>query len=99
MRSRSNYVGLHHHAAGPIDSWNTGAFVLNRANPIEDIRDGLGQTIFISEKKVGNDPYADLGWISGTKATLRNMGSLNSRLLAAVAPRLYGRDCPAWIFQ
>ncbi|HIF30163.1 MAG TPA: DUF1559 domain-containing protein [Planctomycetaceae bacterium] len=98
--ARSNYVGMHHHTSAPIDTWNSGTFVLNRANRVLDIRDGLSQTLFISEKRiVGGDPYADLGWMSGTRATLRNMSELNrplGRLVAAPPPaaQLPGLDLP-----
>ena len=37
----------------------------------DDIPDGAGHTIFVGEKIVTAD---DLGWMSGTRATLRNTG-------------------------
>lgn len=98
--ARSNYVGMHHHTSAPIDTWNSGVFVLNKANRVLDIRDGLSQTLFLSEKQIdNNDPYADLGWMSGTRATLRNMSELNGPLAkpSAITPakaQLPGLDLP-----
>jgi prepilin-type processing-associated H-X9-DG protein len=46
---------------------------LNSKLAFEDLRDGPSYTLFIGEKRAG---YAeDLGWMSGTSATLRNTGT------------------------
>jgi prepilin-type processing-associated H-X9-DG protein len=42
----------------------------------DDIADGSSQTIFLGEKLMDQ---ADLGWISGTKSTLRNTGLTPNR--------------------
>lgn len=66
------YAGCHHDAEAPIDADNNGAFVLNTVIRRRDISDGLGYTLFIGEKL----PDAwELGWLSGTRATLRNTGT------------------------
>ena len=49
---------------------------LNSAVRLEDVTDGASQTIFVSEKL--NDGL-DQGWASGTRASLRNMGSRANR--------------------
>jgi prepilin-type N-terminal cleavage/methylation domain-containing protein/prepilin-type processing-associated H-X9-DG protein len=67
----SNYAACHHDKEAPIAETNNGAFILNRCLPIEEFGDGLSQTIFLGEK-VGE--AGDLGWMSGTRATLRNTG-------------------------
>jgi len=67
----SNYAGCHHDTEAPIAETNNGAFILNRALRVEDFSDGLSQTIFLGEKVVD---AGDLGWMSGTRATLRNTG-------------------------
>jgi prepilin-type N-terminal cleavage/methylation domain-containing protein/prepilin-type processing-associated H-X9-DG protein len=87
VMSRSGYVGIHHHLEAPIDEWNTGAFILNRANRVIDFRDGLSNTMFLSEKLMEEDPYADLGWMSGTRATLRNVSECNGLLDPPMGPR------------
>ncbi len=69
----TNYVGSHNHLEEPIDEGNHGIFFLNRAVAYEDILDGASQTIFIGEKLIDRDET--LGWMSGTRATLRNTGS------------------------
>jgi prepilin-type N-terminal cleavage/methylation domain-containing protein/prepilin-type processing-associated H-X9-DG protein len=74
----SNYAGVHHDVEAPIDVDNNGVFFLNSHLRYDDITDGPSHTLFIGEKPF--DSY-DLGWMSGTRATLRNTGSaLNSSL-------------------
>ncbi len=68
----SNYVGCHSGVETPIDATNNGAFILNKAMRYEDIPDGLSNTVFIGEKV--NDGTGE-GWASGTRATLRNLGT------------------------
>ena len=83
-RGVSNYAGCHHDVESPIDATNHGVFFLNSAVRDRDIRDGRSHTIFVGEKTIsGPDPVLgmsgsadDLGWMSGTQATLRNTGWL-----------------------
>lgn len=67
----SSYVGFHHPTEKPIDETDHGVFVLNRPISRDDVTDGLTNTAFVAEKLT---PYDDLGWLSGTRATLRNVG-------------------------
>lgn len=72
----SIYAACHNDREAPIDEDNNGSFILNRKLTLEDIKDGATYTIFVGEKFV--DEY-DLGWLSGTPATLRNAGfAINS---------------------
>ena len=73
--SATNYAGCHNHIEAPIDINNTGVFILNRGIRYDDITDGTSNTIFVGEKRVGDD---DFGWVSGTRASLRNTSSINS---------------------
>jgi len=74
-QSLSSYAGLHHDVEAFIVADNHGVFYLNSAVTYEGVRDGSSQTIFLGEKVAEN---MDLGWMSGTRATLRNTGtSLN----------------------
>ncbi len=77
----SPYCGIHHSREAPIDSSNDGFFVLNTSFRVDDIPDGLSSTAMLSEKLTLG---TDLGWLSGTRATLRNAGtnSLLNRTLA-----------------
>lgn len=68
----SHYAGCHHDVEAPIDEDNNGVFFLNSAVRYEDITDGSSHTFFVGEKMP--DPDQDLGWISGTRWTLRNTG-------------------------
>ena len=74
----SNYAAVHHDVEAPIDSDNHGVFFLNRKVRRDDITDGPSHTLFVGEKLL---EAGDLGWMSGTRATLRNTGTaLNSDL-------------------
>ncbi|MBW3539490.1 MAG: DUF1559 domain-containing protein [Planctomycetes bacterium] len=69
---RSNYAGCHHDGEAPIDVDNNGVLFLNSSVRHEEIPDGSSNTIYIGEH-VGEP--TTLGWVSGTRATLRNAGS------------------------
>jgi prepilin-type processing-associated H-X9-DG protein len=71
-RWQSNYAGCHHDVEAPIDQDNHGVFFLNSSIQPHDVSDGVSHTIFVGEKR--NDHYG-LGWMSGTRETLRNTGS------------------------
>jgi prepilin-type processing-associated H-X9-DG protein len=68
----SNYAGVHHDLDEAIDVDNHGVFYLNSAVRNQDVSDGTASTLFIGEKQF--DGETDLGWMSGTGATLRNTG-------------------------
>ncbi len=68
---QSSYAACYHDVEAPIAAENAGVFFLNSAVASDDIKDGLSRTIFVGEKS----RTGDLGWISGTRATLRNTGS------------------------
>ena len=88
----SEYAGNHHHVEAPIDVGNNGLFFLNSHLRYQDVSDGSSQTFFLGEKLT---TAGDLGWMSGTRSTLRNTGTpLNDILsLAGGRPdRLVGPD-------
>jgi prepilin-type N-terminal cleavage/methylation domain-containing protein/prepilin-type processing-associated H-X9-DG protein len=70
----SSYAGCHHDVESPIDADNHGVFFLNSHVRSRDLKHGTSHTIFVGEKITA--PSGDLGWMSGTRATLRNTGSL-----------------------
>ena len=71
----SNYAGVHDSRTVPIDDDNNGLLFQNRQIALDDIPDGAGYTLLVGEILRRSD---DLGWASGTNATLRNTGvSLN----------------------
>jgi prepilin-type N-terminal cleavage/methylation domain-containing protein/prepilin-type processing-associated H-X9-DG protein len=79
----SNYAAVHHDVEAPIDADNHGTFFLNSRLRYDDITDGPSHTLFLGEKLCDPD---DLGWMSGTRATLRNTGSpLNTPLPTLLA--------------
>ena len=68
----SDYAGVHHDVEAPIDVDNNGVFYLNSRVRYQDVTDGSSQTLFIGEKLTLD---GDLGWLSGTRSTLRNTGT------------------------
>ena len=73
---QSNYAAVHDGREVPIDTTNNGSFFLNSAVSLDDLFDGSSYTMFVSEKIPDS---TELGWSSGTRASLRNLGSpLNS---------------------
>jgi len=85
----TNYAGIHHDRESPIDADNNGMFFLNSFVHAKDVEDGLSHTAMISEKL--ND-RVDLGWSSGTRASLRNISGVASgqKTFVATNPTLPG---------
>jgi prepilin-type N-terminal cleavage/methylation domain-containing protein len=72
----SNYAGCHHDVEAPIDAGNHGMLFLDSRVRFSDIADGSSHTLLISERR-GSE--GDLGWASGTRATLRNTSPIPKR--------------------
>ncbi len=68
----SHYAGIHDSREVPIDITNNGALFLNSAIRFDDVADGVSHTLFVGEKLID---ASELGWSSGTRASLRNLGS------------------------
>ncbi|HET6879462.1 MAG TPA: DUF1559 domain-containing protein [Pirellulales bacterium] len=79
----SNYAGCHHDVEAPIDLDNHGVLFLNSSVRFKDITDGPAQTIFFGEKL---SRTFELGWLSGTRSTLRNTGTPINRTSSAGGP-------------
>jgi prepilin-type N-terminal cleavage/methylation domain-containing protein/prepilin-type processing-associated H-X9-DG protein len=89
----TSYAGCHHDSESPIDVDNNGVLFLNSSVAYEQIPDGSSSTIFIGELIVEG---TDLGWVSGTRATLRNTGTpLNAFTMVAQLPAPGGAGVPA----
>ena len=71
----STYAGCHNDVEAPIDQDNHGVLFLNSHVGSRDVTDGTSHTIYVGEKSV-DEHELDLGWMSGTRATLRNTGEL-----------------------
>jgi prepilin-type N-terminal cleavage/methylation domain-containing protein/prepilin-type processing-associated H-X9-DG protein len=65
------YAGCHNATEGPIDKDNNGLLFLNSQLRYTDILDGSSQTLLLGEMLPRE---TSLGWVSGTRATLRNTG-------------------------
>ena len=68
-----NYSGCFGGEDVAIDTTNTGLLFLNSSIGYQAIRDGASNTILAGEKRISRG-MKDLGWMSGTMATLRNTG-------------------------
>jgi type II secretory pathway pseudopilin PulG len=75
--TNSSYAGLHHSLSSPITASNDGLLFLNAWVRPDEVPDGMSATILLGEKL---SYPGDLGWVSGTRATLRNSGTpINSQ--------------------
>ncbi len=80
--AHSSYVGCSNSTEAPIDANNNGLLFLNSKIRFSDILDGSSSTLLLGEAPVAQD---SLGWVSGTRATLRNsVGIDNPNYFAAV---------------
>ena len=84
----NNYAACHNDVEAPIDAGNKGVFFLNSHIRYDDVTDGTANTIFVGEKL---RDAKELGWMSGTRATLRNAGH-GINLSLAVLNGLAGDD-------
>ena len=72
-RYATNYMGCTGGDDVPIDTNNNGLFFLNSSVQDKEIRDGASNTIMLGERRLEDFMGTrDLGWMSGTSATLRN---------------------------
>ena len=69
----SSYAGCFGGDDVAIDMNNNGLLFLNSGVGYQEIRDGASNTILAGEKIIPMG-FKDLGWMSGTMATLRNTG-------------------------
>jgi prepilin-type N-terminal cleavage/methylation domain-containing protein len=74
----SSYAGCHHDSEAPIDVTNNGVLYMNSRIRIDDIEDGASNTFLVGE--VVHDA-TELSWASGTRATLRNTGTMVNQSL------------------
>jgi prepilin-type N-terminal cleavage/methylation domain-containing protein len=72
----SSYAGCHHDIEAPIDADNHGMLFLDSRIRFVDILDGSSRTLLIAERR---GSQKDLGWASGTRATLRNASPFRER--------------------
>lgn len=68
--SGTSYCGVHNDFETPIDVNQNGVLFLNSSIRFEQIRDGSTNTAFILETQQGTG--SALGWMSGTRSSLRN---------------------------
>lgn len=71
--ARSSYAGCHHDVEVPIAEDNHGLLFLNSKIRYADIDDGSSMTLLVGEAFTGSP---SLGWVSGTRATLRNTSQI-----------------------
>ncbi len=66
---QNSYSACYNDVEAPIDNKNTGVFYRNSSIRYDQISDGSSNTFFVGERV---HTAGDLGWMSGTRATLRN---------------------------
>ena len=66
----TTYCGIHNDFETPIDVDQNGVLFLNSSVGHDQIPDGYSNTIFVAEAQ--NETFVGLGWITGTKDSLRN---------------------------
>ena len=72
LGNASSYAGCHHDAQAPIAADNHGVLYLNSHVGYRDITDGPAYTIMLGEIETKGPT---LGWVSGTRSTLRSCGA------------------------
>jgi len=75
--ANGSYAGIHDDEDELIDGNQDGVLFLNSSIDQQKVLDGTSNTLFVGEKILGTDPK--LGWISGTRSTLRSMSYFNGR--------------------
>jgi len=76
--AQTNYAGVHHDSETPIAADNNGVLFLNSSIRYSQITDGASNTLMIGEKSYNR---FSLGWMSGTRSSLRNTGSINAEVV------------------
>jgi prepilin-type N-terminal cleavage/methylation domain-containing protein len=66
----TNYNGVHNDYETAIDVNQNGVLFLNSSIRFDQITDGSSNTFFVMEAR--SDTGSDLGWMSGTRSSLRN---------------------------
>lgn len=87
----SNYAGCYNDTEAPIDSENNGLMFLNSKIRYSDIYDGSTHTILVGEMRL-DDQEELLGWVSGTRATLRNTDTFRRNVFPNRAVRQMEED-------
>ena len=72
----NTYAGVHHDVEAPIDVDQNGVLFLNSSVKYQDVSDGSSNTIYAGEYRIEPNLVLgtnyNLGWMSGTRGTLRN---------------------------
>lgn len=88
---RSSYVACTGSERSPVDVNGNGLFYLNSSVRYRQIRDGASNTIMLGERRFQDFPSVDLGWMSGTAATLRHAsGGINTMGMTPSPRSTYG---------
>jgi prepilin-type N-terminal cleavage/methylation domain-containing protein len=80
----TSYCGIHNDFEAPIDVDQNGVLFLNSSIDYDQIRDGSSNTLYVVEAALSTG--ADLGWMSGTRSSLRNLVVLKPGASATTSP-------------
>jgi prepilin-type N-terminal cleavage/methylation domain-containing protein len=71
--SMNEYAGIHNDVEAPINVDQNGVLFLNSSVRYDDVLDGSSYTIYVGECSLDRTNTNTLGWMSGTRGTLRNV--------------------------
>ncbi len=88
------YAGIHNDVEAPIDVNQNGVLFLNSRVRYDDVPDGSSNTIYVGEYTVDFNQAAgqNLGWMSGTRGTLRNVCLAEKSTTAPAQPAVNAGD-------
>lgn len=81
MYALNSYCGIHNDVEAPIDENQNGVLFLNSSVRYDQVTDGSSNTIYVGEfrEDVRQPLGYCLGWMSGTRGTLRNVVTATSK--------------------
>lgn len=93
----NSYAGIHNDVETPIDVNQNGVLFLNSRVRYDDVPDGSSNTIYVGEYfiDIAQSAGQNLGWMSGTRGTLRNVCLGPKPTTPAAQPAANAGDEPA----
>lgn len=80
----TSYCGVHNDFETPIDVNQNGVLFLNSSVRYDDVTDGSSNTLYVVETR--KDVRSALGWMAGTKSSLRNLVVATSKPIGNPTP-------------
>jgi hypothetical protein len=90
----TNYCGIHNDYETQIDVKQNGVLFLNSSIRPVQILDGMSNTLFVAESRMSKSSKSELGWMSGTSASLRNPVEWTNRSTPDATPNYQWHKSP-----